>query len=97
VLTTQQLQTLATRGRDFLSLLRVLPGVVNEPPSGLGTVDMLGITQGPKVSGLRGEFNTYSVDGLVMNDLGTKDTLYNPINLDAVGEVKVLLSNYQAE
>jgi hypothetical protein len=97
VLTTEQLQTLSSRGRDFLSLLRVLPGVVNEPPSGLGTADMLGITQGPKISGLRGEFNTFSVDGLFMNDLGTKDTLYNPINLDAIGEVKVLLSNYQAE
>jgi len=49
------------------------------------------------VAGLRGEFNTYSVDGLFMNDLGTRDTLYNPTNMDAIAEVKVLFTNYQAE
>jgi Carboxypeptidase regulatory-like domain/TonB-dependent Receptor Plug Domain len=97
ILTTDQMATLASRSRDFLSLTRVLPGVVSEPPTGLGTSDIIGITQGPKVSGLRGEFNTYSVDGLFLNDLGTRDTLYNPVNMDAVSEVKVLLSNYQAE
>jgi len=96
VLTTDQMGALATRARDFLNLTRVLPGVVTEPPTGLGT-DMIGVTQGPKVSGLRGEFNTYSVDGLFLNDLGTRDTLYNPVNIDAITEVKVLLSNYQAE
>src|SRR5262249_9380447 len=84
VLTTTQMENLMSRARDFLSLLRVLPGVVYDPPSGLGSVDMLGITQGPKMQGLRGEFNTFSVDGLFMNDLGTTDTMYNPTNMDAI-------------
>ncbi len=97
VLTSAQMENLMSRARQFLELVRVLPGVVYDPPSGLGSVDMLGITQGPKVQGLRGEFNTFSVDGLFMNDLGTVDTLYNPTNMDAVGEVKVLLNSYQAE
>ncbi|MSV30365.1 MAG: hypothetical protein EXQ52_16725 [Bryobacterales bacterium] len=97
VLTSDQMQTVQSRARDFLSLLRVLPGVVHDPAPGTGSTDMLGITVGPKVAGLRGEFSTFSVDGLPMNDLGNTDTLYNPINMDALSEVKVLLTNYQAE
>jgi len=97
VLTGTQIESLNTRARQYLDLLKVLPGVAYDQPSGLGSVDMLGITQGPKVQGLRGEYNTFQTDGLFMNDLGTKDTLYNPTNMDAVAEVKVLLNNYQAE
>jgi carboxypeptidase family protein/TonB-dependent receptor-like protein len=97
VLTNTQIESLNTRARQYLDLLKVLPGVAYDVPSGLGSQDMLGITQGPKVQGLRGEYNTFQTDGLFMNDLGTKDTLYNPTNMDAISEVKVLLNNYQAE
>ena len=97
VLTNTQIESLNTRARQYLDLLKVLPGVAYDVPSGLGSQDMLGITQGPKVQGLRGEYNTFQTDGLFMNDLGTKDTLYNPTNMDSVTEVKVLLNNYQAE
>jgi outer membrane receptor protein involved in Fe transport len=38
-----------------------------------------------------------AVDGLVGNDLGTPSIFGSTVNLDAIGEVKILLNNYQAE
>jgi carboxypeptidase family protein/TonB-dependent receptor-like protein len=92
VLTKTQIETLMTRSRDFIALLRVLPGVVYGAEN-----DVLGPSTGPTVNGLRNTFNTYSIDGLTMNDLGSTQVMYNPTNMEAVGEVKVLLNNYQAE
>jgi hypothetical protein len=92
VLTKTQIDTLMTRSRDFIALLRVLPGVVYGAEN-----DVLGPSTGPTINGLRNTYNTYSIDGLPMNDLGSTQVMYNPTNLEAVGEVKVLLNNYQAE
>jgi len=92
VLTKTQIDTLMTRSRDFIGLLKVLPGVVPSAEN-----DVLGPSTGPTINGLRNTFNTYSIDGLTMNDLGSTQVMYNPTNLEAIGEVKVLLNNYQAE
>lgn len=92
VLTKTQIDTLMTRSRDFIALLRVLPGVVYGAEN-----DVLGPSTGPTINGLRNTYNTYSIDGLAMNDLGSTQVMYNPTNLEAVSEVKVLLNNYQAE
>ncbi|MEO8052883.1 MAG: carboxypeptidase regulatory-like domain-containing protein [Acidobacteriota bacterium] len=97
VLTNTQLESLNTRSRQFLDLVKVLPGSAYDEQTGLGSNDILGISQGPKISGLRGDMNTFQVDGMFINDNGTRDTLYDPINMDAVQEVKVLINNYQAE
>ncbi len=92
VLTKTQIETLMTRSRDFIALLRVLPGVVYGAEN-----DVLGPSTGPTINGLRNTYNSYSIDGLAMNDLGSTQVMYNPTNLEAIGEVKVLLNNYQAE
>ncbi|HUS08132.1 MAG TPA: carboxypeptidase regulatory-like domain-containing protein [Bryobacteraceae bacterium] len=92
VLTSTQMETLMSRARDFVGLLRVLPGVVyTDDPTTLTR------SRGPTIQGVRNTFNSMSVDGLFGNDLGSTEWLGSPINMDAISEVKVLLNNYQAE
>jgi Carboxypeptidase regulatory-like domain/TonB-dependent Receptor Plug Domain len=93
VLTQNQMDKLMARGRDFLSLLRVMPGVV---PS--GDSDAIGTrTAYPNAQGMRISYPTIQIDGVSNNDLGSSQTTPTPINMDAVAEVKVLMNNYQAE
>lgn len=94
VLTTSQMETLMSRSREYLSLLRVLPGV------SFGNTteqDAMSRSLGPVIQGVRNGFNSMSVDGLPGNDLGSSEYLGSPMNMDAIAEVKVLLNNYQAE
>jgi len=92
VLDSKQMAQLMTKSRDFIALLRVLPGVVYGAEN-----DVIGPSTGPTIQGVRNTMNTYSIDGLTMNDLGSPQTMYTPTNMEAVAEVKVLLNNYQAE
>ncbi|HWB86357.1 MAG TPA: TonB-dependent receptor [Bryobacteraceae bacterium] len=93
VLTPTQMNTLMARGRDFLSLLRTVPGVVPSSDS-----DAIGTrTAYPNAQGMRISYPSITIDGVTNNDLGSSQTTPTPINMDAVGEVKVLMTNYQAE
>jgi hypothetical protein len=95
LLTDTQIEMVAVRGRDVMSLLRVLPGVsyqaeIEAPGGSFGTTT-------PNIGGQRNTSNTVTVDGLVGNDLGSPQIFSGTINFDAIGEVKVQLNNYQAE
>ncbi len=93
LLTSAQIDSLMARGRDFLSLLRVMPGVVPSSDS-----DAIGTRAAyPNAQGMRISYPTVAIDGVSNNDLGSSQTTPTPINMDAVGEVKVLMNNYQAE
>ena len=91
----RQLEQISIQGRDVVSMLRILPGVSR-------TVDteFLGGgfgTQSPNIQGTRSNWNSLQVDGVTGNDLGSPGTFSSPINMDAIGQVKVLMNNYQAE
>ncbi|MBL8233313.1 MAG: TonB-dependent receptor [Bryobacterales bacterium] len=95
LLSARQIEQISIRGRDVVSMLRILPGVSQ-------TVDteFLGGSFGtgtPNIAGSRSNWNSLQVDGLTGNDLGSPSVFSSPINMDAIGEVKVLLNNYQAE
>ena len=93
VLTPTQMSTLMARGRDFMSLLRVMPGVVPSSDS-----DAIGTRAAyPNAQGMRISYPSIQIDGVTNNDLGSSQTTPTPINMDAVGEVKMLMTNYQAE
>ena len=95
LLTTTQMSTLMARGRDFLSLLRLMPGVV---PSASGDVDAIGTRAAyPSAQGMRISYPSVTFDGVTNNDLGSSQTTPTPVNMDAIAEVKVLMNNYQAE
>lgn len=91
----RQLEQVSIRGRDVVSMLRILPGVAQQTDT-----EFLGGsfgTQSPNIQGTRSNWNSLQVDGVTGNDLGSPGTFSSPINMDAIGEVKVLMNNYQAE
>jgi hypothetical protein len=90
-----QVNLLVTRGRDVISLLRVLPGVSVKADN-----ESLGGTYGtstPNISGTRNRMNTVSIDGQVGSDADIVDTFNGSTSMDAIAEVQVLLNDYQAE
>ncbi len=90
----QQMQNISLKGRDYLGMVRLLPGVIDtanrEAP---GWNNLGGIT----INGSRGGTLNLTLDGVSSLDTGSQGGPYLAPGLDAIGEVKVLLTNYQAE
>jgi len=95
LVTSKQLELVSIRGRDVTELLRVLPGVTyREQGESAGN----GFGSGsPNIQGGRNTWNTFNVDGLRGNDLGSPNVFSSTVSFDAIDEVKVLLNSYQAE
>ncbi|MGH9726519.1 MAG: carboxypeptidase regulatory-like domain-containing protein, partial [Candidatus Acidiferrales bacterium] len=91
----KQMSTLLTPNRDFLNFVRVLPGVV---ATGTEGQDQLGIFGMDTVNGMRSEYSTVSVDGVIANtNVNKLNRVMTAPNADSISETKVLTSNYQAE
>src|SRR3954447_10268567 len=93
VLNDKQMAYLSTPGRDYLNMLKIMPGVTY--PDGAGATS-LGTSSPPNIGGVRSDYMAINLDGVVANNRGL-GTTENQLNLDAVAEVKVLTSNFQAE
>jgi len=97
LITRDQFSMIPTKGRDLTNMLRLLPGVqMTQDQEAFGGATGFGATMGA-VQGTRSAQQNLTVDGIVANDLGAPAGLSGQLNMDAVQEVKVLLSNYQAE
>ena len=97
LLTRDQFSMIPTKGRDLTNLLRLLPGVqMTGDQETFGGATGFGATIG-SVQGTRSAQQNLTVDGIAANDLGAPAGLSGQVNMDAVQEVRVLLSNYQAE
>ncbi|MBI4873402.1 MAG: carboxypeptidase regulatory-like domain-containing protein [Acidobacteria bacterium] len=92
VVTTSQVENLAIRGRNVASLAKLLPGIVLTSES-----DAVGININVRSLGGRSTMNNLSLDGVSMNDIGNNNGFSVYVSMDAVAEVKILLSNYAAE
>jgi hypothetical protein len=92
VVTSRQVESLAIRGRNVLSLMQLLPGVVDNSDR-----DAIDRGMGVNVQGGRNNTNNVTLDGMSMVDIGTNNSGTISVGMDAIAEVKVLLSNYQAE
>ncbi|MBI3208873.1 MAG: TonB-dependent receptor [Candidatus Solibacter usitatus] len=92
VITTDQLDSLTIRGRNVMSLLQTLPGIVDT-----GGSDSLSNSWTINAQGSRSNTNNVSLDGATLNAIGNMFNSVVSVSMDAVAEVKVLLSNYQAE
>ena len=94
LINTRQVQELGLKGRDYLGLVKLLPGVIDtanrEAP---GWNNLGGIT----INGNRAGTINLTLDGVSSLDTGSMGGPYLAPSLDAVGEIKVLLTNYQAE
>jgi hypothetical protein len=92
VITGSQVQDIQVLGRNVTDLLALLPGVV-QPASSEAIVRSYGLN----VNGNRNTSLSVSIDGMGQNQpQGANNGLLN-VSQDAVAEVKILLSNYQAE
>lgn len=90
-----QLNSIALKGRDFFGMLQTLPGVVDDYSQGRETLDVKSIN-GTYINGGSGTSKNYSVDGVFSLNTSNGTTAIQP-NLDAIQEVRVLTTNYDAE
>ena len=91
-----QIEGLSLKGRDYLGLLQLVPGVAdstgpNRDAPGVSTL------QGLNINGNRQGTINLTLDGISMMDTGGATGPYYEPNVDAIAEVKVLLASYQAE
>lgn len=94
LITGKQLNDIALNGRNVLDIIRVVPGV-----SGLGAFGASGTggLNSYSVNGTRQNQHEFTLDGASNVDTGNNGGTQVTINTDAIAEVKVLTSNYQAE
>ena len=94
IITGRQLQETAVNGRNYLDLMKLIPGTVSTVngqvagPGGLGNFN---------INGTRGNMHNLTIDGTTNVDTGSNGTQHVALNIDTIAEFKVLTSNYQAE
>jgi hypothetical protein len=94
LISTQQTENIPLKGRDYLGLVRLLPGVVdrqNRNAPGWNNFSDISI------NGNRTGTVNLTLDGVSSLDTGSMTGPYLAPSVDAVAEIKVLLTNYQAE
>ncbi len=94
--TGKEISQLELNGRDFKQLVTLVPGVSNQTGSDEGGVGVTANTQF-SINGGRVEYNNWELDGGDNLDNGSNGTLNVTPSIDAIGEVKVLTSNYGAQ
>lgn len=92
VITSSQVENLLIRSRSVMSLLQLLPGVVD-----LQASESIERNWNLYVLGNRRNTNNVALDGLTLNAIGNNFNMLVGVSQDAIAEVKILLSNYQAE
>ena len=90
--TGNQVDNLLIRGRNVMSLVGLLPGVVD-----LLDNDAINRSWNLNVNGSRRNTTSVSLDGMTLNNSGNQFNSAISVSQDSVAEVKILLSNYQAE
>jgi hypothetical protein len=91
-ITAAQIEDIGLRGRDFMGVLKTLPGVIDtsaRDAPGWGSVGNMTING-------QSSFN-FSYDGVTNKDTGSNSGNYAAPALDSIAEVKVQASNFQAE
>ncbi len=95
LISPMQVEKMPLNGRNIVQLVALQPGVTSNLGSqlfvGLGSLTSV------FVNGNRASQNNWMVDGADNNDVGSNLALINYVNADAVGEIKILRSNYSAE
>ena len=90
-----QLKNVTLKGRDLFGYMAMVPGVVDTTASrDVTTPNAIG---GITINGNTGSKINFTVDGVTDLDTGSNSTVHYEPNLDAIQELKVLTSNFQAE
>ena len=94
LLSSEQIDNIAQKGRVLANYLLLLPGVSNTAG---GADAASGFITLPNAGGLPNTMMTMSVDGMQGADMGSSQLFQTNVSPDAVEEIKVLMNNYQAE
>jgi hypothetical protein len=90
----EAVQSIAVNGRSFFGLAFNSAGIVNTA----ATAGALGAQSNTmSANGMRANQNNVQIDGITSMDTGSNQGPSVSLSLDAVQEIKVLTSNYQAE
>src|ERR1700735_3188766 len=95
-ITGKEALQLQLNGRNFTQLITLVPGVSNQTGQDEGVVGAAGNVN-YSVNGGRTEYNNWEVDGGDMMDNGSNFSLNVYPSVEAIGEVRVLTSNYGAQ
>ena len=93
----EQINNIAIRGRDFMALVGLLPGVIDTSSGGREVADPLTGSGSVVINGNSGGMKNVTLDGIMSMDTGNNTGQVFQSNMDSVAEVKVLTSNFQAE
>ncbi|MGZ4814264.1 MAG: outer membrane beta-barrel protein, partial [Terriglobales bacterium] len=94
IITSKQLNDVAMNGRNVLDYMKLVPGstgTFDGHMSGTGGIDSFNI------NGTRANQHEFTIDGASNVDTGNNGGTHVTLNTDAIEEVKILTSNYQAE
>src|SRR5246500_4698551 len=94
--TGKEISQLQLNGRVFPQLITLTPGVSDQTGHSEGVYGIYGNTN-YSVNGGRLEYNNWELDGGDNMDNGSNATLNVTPSIDAIGEVRVLTSNYGAQ
>src|SRR5215475_659907 len=97
LVTGTQLKELAINGRNYQDFLKTLPGVITGTVTSGATASSTGSLGAFNVNGTRSNQKELTVDGSSDIDTGNNFDTHAALNPDAIAEVKVLTSNFQAE
>ncbi len=96
--TGEQASELQLNGRNFPELLALLPGVSTTYSSGFGLFGGYGVNNsGQSINGGRTDTATWNLDGADNKDNGGGGNNFVNINPDAIGEFRILTSNFSAQ
>ena len=94
VVTGLQTVNLLLNGRNYIDLVKTVPGVVSTAnvqvagPGGIGNI---------YANGQRGNQNNVTLDGVTNMDTGSNGTQHTSLNIDAIAEVKMITNSQPAE
>lgn len=94
VVTAVEVQDMLNMSRNVMSLLQLMPGVVDNQE---GSKDRIDRSFNINVQGNRNDANNYTLNGMSINAVGNNTNSVINVSQDSVAEVRVLLSNYSAE
>ncbi|HUI57627.1 MAG TPA: carboxypeptidase-like regulatory domain-containing protein [Bryobacteraceae bacterium] len=90
-----QLANVTLKGRDLFGYFHLLPGIIDTTAS--RDVTSPNNIAGIYINGNYSSAKNFTVDGVTDVDTGSNGTVHYEPNIDAIQELKVLTSNYQAE
>jgi len=94
LITQEQINDITLKGRDYMGMLRLLPGVLDTQNREAPGWNNLG---GLSINGGRNNTINLTYDGVTNLDTGSNTGPFLAPGLDSIAEIKVLTSNYQAE